>query len=512
ISLSLKPWELFNLICPFFTGNYVDKNHFWFGQSWLESIYFGILPFLLTMFAIFTHRRRFWALLLLLFLLIASGSIYPFFYQYLPGFNLIRYPVKFFSIAAFALSILAGFGYEFMNKHRKRFGSIIVVFMLCYFTAYLSCLLSGPKFIPWIAANWHTTTSIDRLTVWYNTTLTHAGLVLLVLFISVTAMFLYWKGRIQPWVFSLSIIGILVFDLFLANEKINPVFDSRLYSHTSGAAAFLKQDTSCFRIYMEPGTERYYRIIRGNNLDDALKSVQDALVPNTTLFYSLFDAWGYESINLNDYSRVIDLINHPPDVHSHGLYHLLDMINIKYILSCFQVRNPEFRHIYNDGKINIYANPSYLSRAFFVPKCMVIKDRAKILEKLSCIDPRQVVILEESCQRSVVSDQQSDGSKEQVMIAKYQPNEVIIRTDTNRDGFLFLGDTYYPGWHARVDGVKTKIYRANYAFRAIYLEAGIHRVEFEYMSNSLVIGCWASLIAILLCMASGWYLAHNPSS
>ncbi|MBI4778517.1 hypothetical protein HY792_06325, partial [Candidatus Desantisbacteria bacterium] len=112
ISLSLKPWELFNLICPFFTGNYVDKNHFWFGQSWLESIYLGILPFLLAMFAIFTHRKRFWALLLLLFLLIASGSIYPFFYQYLPGFNLIRYPVKFFSIAAFALSILAGFGYE----------------------------------------------------------------------------------------------------------------------------------------------------------------------------------------------------------------------------------------------------------------------------------------------------------------------------------------------------------------------------------------------------------------
>jgi hypothetical protein len=511
ISLSLKPWELFNLICPFFTGNYVDKNHFWFGQSWLEGIYLGILPFLLAMFAIFTYRRKFWALLLLLFLLIASGCIYPFFYQYLPGFNLIRYPVKFFSIAAFALSILAGFGYESINKHRKWFGLIIIVFIFGYLAAYLSCWLFSPKFLPWIAATWHTTTTIDRLTIWYHTTLDHAGLVLFVLFISAAAMFLYWKGRIQPWVFSLVIISITVFDLFLANEKINPVFDSRLYSHTSGAAAFLKQNSSCFRIYMEPETERYYRIIRGNNLDDALKIVQNSLVPNTTLFYNLFDAWGYESMNLNDYSRIINLINHPPKMQSSGLYNLLDMLNIKYILSCFQVRNPEFKHSYNDRKINIYANPTCLSRAYLVPECMIIKDRARILEKLMGINPRQVVILEESSSQWVVGSGQLGGNKEQVQIVEYQPNTVLIRADTDRDGFLFLSDTYYPGWHAQVDGVKTRIYRANYAFRAIHLKAGTHRIKFWYMPDSLLIGCYASLISVLMCIGIGWYMARKTS-
>ncbi|MDI6782230.1 MAG: YfhO family protein [bacterium] len=517
ISFSLKPCEVFNLICPFFTGNYVDKNHFWFGQSWLESIYLGILPFLLAMFAIFTGTKRFWSLLLLLFLLIATGSIYQFLYQYLPGFNLIRYPVKFFSIAAFALSILAGFGYESMNKHRKWFGRLIVVFMLGYLAVYLSCWLFSPKFIPWIAANWHTTTTIDRLTIWYNATLSHAGIVLIVLFISTIAMFLYWKGMIQSWVFSLAIIAMVIFDLFLANEKINPVFDSRLYSHTSSAAAFLKQDTTCFRMYMEPETEKYYRIIRGKSLDEALKSVQDTLVPNATLFYNLFAAWGYESININDYSRVIDMINHPPKRQSAGLYHLLDMLNIKYILSCFQVQNPGFKHIYNDEKINIYANPDYLPRAFMVPECMVIKDRARILEKLMDIDPGQVVVLEAGEPLAVSSQQLAGVTKvaevaEKVRIVQYQPNTVLIQADTARGGFLFLSDTYYPGWSARVDGVKTRIYRANYAFRAIYLKPGSHRVEFRYMPDSLLIGCWASLIAILLCIASGWCLARVAST
>ncbi|MFH1859495.1 MAG: YfhO family protein [bacterium] len=527
ISLSLKPWEIFNLICPFFTGNYVDKNHFWFGQSWLEGIYLGILPFLLSMFAIFTRGTRFWSLMLLLFLLIAlagstfGGGIYHFFYQYLPGFNLIRYPVKFFSIAAFALSILAGFGYESMNRHKKWFGLFIIVFMLWYFAAYLSCRLFSSEFIPWIAANWHTTTTIDRLTIWYNTTLASAGIVLFVLFIGVTAMFLYWRGLIQSHVFSLVMVGLVVLDLFLAGEKINPVFDSKLYSHTSNAAAFPKQDATCFRIYMEPETEKYYQIIRGGNLEDALKSVQDVLVPNATLLYNLFDTWGYESININDYSKVIDLINQS------GAYNLIDMLNIKYILSCFQVRNPGFKHIYNDGKINIYANPSYLSRAFWVPECMVINDREIILKKLIDIDPRQVVILEENpCTEGKVGSQKkardTDANmqplsevlpheEQDVRIVKYQPNTVLIRASTTKDGFLFLSDTYYPGWYARVDGVKTRIYRANYAFRAIYLKAGIHKIEFRYMPNSLIVGCWASLTAILLCVVSGWYLARRSN-
>ncbi|MEK7274727.1 MAG: YfhO family protein, partial [Candidatus Desantisbacteria bacterium] len=177
------------------------------------------------------------------------------------------------------------------------------------------------------------------------------------------------------------------------------------------------------------------------------------------------------------------------------------------------VRNPEFKYIYNDGKINIYANPAYLPRAFLVPECMIINDRARILEKLLDIDPRQVVILEaeQGNQQLAVSKQQAAEGANEVQIVQYQPNTVLIQTDTAQDGFLFLSDTYYPGWSARVDGVKTRIYRANYAFRAIYLKAGQHRVEFRYMPDSLLIGCWTSLISILLCLTGGWYLARKDT-
>lgn len=523
ISLSLKPCELFNLICPFFTGNYIDKNHFWFGQSWLESIYFGILPFLLAVFAIFTRGTKFWSLILIFFLLIASGSVvYSLFYQYLPGFSFIRYPVKFFSMATFALSILAGFGYEAMNKHRKQFGRFIIAFTALYLVIYLSCWLFSPKLIPWIAANWQTTTPITRLIIWYNTTLAFAGCVSIILLAIAIAMFLHWRNMIRPQVFSLVIICLIILDLFLAGEEINPVFKSSLYSQTSNAAAFLEQDKTCFRIYMEPETEKYYRIIRGQNLDDALKSVQDALVPNATILYNLFDTWGYESLNMTDYSMVINLINQPPEVLPHGAYHLLDMLNIKYILSQFQLQNQRFTHIYHDEKTNIYANPSCLARASWVPDCMVIKDRTRILKSLLQIDPRQRVILEDAVVQEAEgkSRQKAVGRGErekypddivksqQVQVVEYQPNRVIIHASTTQNGFLFLSDTYYPGWYAWVDGVKTRVYRANYAFRAIYLKAGVHKIEFKYLPDSLIIGCWASFIAILLCAFPLWIKKH----
>ena len=47
-------------------------------------------------------------------------------------------------------------------------------------------------------------------------------------------------------------------------------------------------------------------------------------------------------------------------------------------------------------------------------------------------------------------------------------------------GYLLLADTYYPGWHATVDGVETTLYRANIALRAIWLPPGARTVEFTY--------------------------------
>ncbi|MEA3339483.1 MAG: YfhO family protein [Chloroflexota bacterium] len=78
------------------------------------------------------------------------------------------------------------------------------------------------------------------------------------------------------------------------------------------------------------------------------------------------------------------------------------------------------------------------------------------------------------------------------------PNRVTIRAALDAPGYLVLADTYYPGWRAMVDGDPADILRANYSFRAVWLEAGEHVVEMTYRPTSALAGGAISLAALVL--------------
>lgn len=61
-----------------------------------------------------------------------------------------------------------------------------------------------------------------------------------------------------------------------------------------------------------------------------------------------------------------------------------------------------------------------------------------------------------------------------------------------------LSDTWYPGWQATVDGEPADILRANYAFRAVRLDAGEHTVEMIYRPTLVLVGGAVSLVALAL--------------
>jgi uncharacterized membrane protein YfhO len=66
-------------------------------------------------------------------------------------------------------------------------------------------------------------------------------------------------------------------------------------------------------------------------------------------------------------------------------------------------------------------------------------------------------------------------------------------------------DAYYPGWRAYVDGVRTPIYRANIAFRAIEVPAGEHRVVYRYEPAWLPVALILELLsALVVASALAW--------
>jgi Bacterial membrane protein YfhO len=79
--------------------------------------------------------------------------------------------------------------------------------------------------------------------------------------------------------------------------------------------------------------------------------------------------------------------------------------------------------------------------------------------------------------------------------------EVTLRLNARAPGQLILGDMFYPGWKAFVDGHQTPIHAANVAFRAVAVPRGRHTVRFRYQPAVLAVGLWtsvASLLAIVL--------------
>jgi len=65
---------------------------------------------------------------------------------------------------------------------------------------------------------------------------------------------------------------------------------------------------------------------------------------------------------------------------------------------------------------------------------------------------------------------------------------------------LFLSDTAYPGWKAFVNGIETKWFPANLSFRALYLEAGEHVVEFKYIPKSFWSGLLFTIFTTFFCL------------
>jgi hypothetical protein len=154
----------------------------------------------------------------------------------------------------------------------------------------------------------------------------------------------------------------------------------------------------------------------------------------------------------------------------------------------------------HSGDVKVYENLDVLPRAFVVHRAQVAADDKAILALLQdpAFDPgTSVVLAAETSPLELGPDYQPPGD-DRISIALYEPERVVVEADLAREGYLVLSDTHYPGWRVEVDGQEERIHRANLLFRAVYLPAGHHKVEFRFRPLSLGIGATISGLAAVL--------------
>jgi hypothetical protein len=106
-------------------------------------------------------------------------------------------------------------------------------------------------------------------------------------------------------------------------------------------------------------------------------------------------------------------------------------------------------------------------------------------------DPARVVVLESG--RAL----RQEPGQATIEVVRYGPNEADFAVTTDRPAYFFLSDTHHPDWQATVDGQPTPIDVANYAFRAVYIEAGRHVIAMRFVPSGWVAGLTTSAAALI---------------
>lgn len=85
-----------------------------------------------------------------------------------------------------------------------------------------------------------------------------------------------------------------------------------------------------------------------------------------------------------------------------------------------------------------------------------------------------------------------------VKVVRNSPNSISIECTSKKPSMLVVTDLYYPGWTAKVDGVSTPVYAANYAFRGVALSPGRHVIDMQFSPLSFYIGVGVALSVVAL--------------
>jgi hypothetical protein len=184
---------------------------------------------------------------------------------------------------------------------------------------------------------------------------------------------------------------------------------------------------------------------------------------------------------------------------------LFDLLGIRFIVEGPQTNFQQqeapdrFPLVYESDGVKVYRNASAYPRAFVATRADIISAPPQVLDRLTSpgFDPMVTVILEERPARLPTEDAAASPRSE-VQFVRYAPDEVRLQVRTSTPGFVVLTDQYYSGWTAEVDSAPAAMHRADYLFRAVFVDAGDHQVVFRYQSRAFRVGVIGAGVGLAL--------------
>jgi hypothetical protein len=507
-SWSFHPEELVSQFVPEFAGlNLETENTYWGRNPFkINSDYGGIIPLIFAIIAlVLVRNRKIWffsglGLLALIYSLGAHTPLFRLFYYFVPQVKSFRAPGLILFLLVFSVLVLALFGLEKIiqsaklkaeggkeSLEKKKINRLLLILVLIAFVfAFLFSIAGNALLSVWNAIFYSNIPLQKKDIMLQDLPNITRGFWISFLFVGGVAagIYLYLQNKLKRSYFLFWIGALLFLDLWRWDAKFIQNFDYQTYFQKDQVVDYLKQDKEPYRTLVIPGTYP---------------------MNNFLALYGIDEAFGYHGNELKRYDEFTEksYLESARTQAEYGQRYVSflfgpkpDLLNVKYLL-CRGVfpDTTKYKLVLKAGDKNLYINSNYLPRARMVYNYEVIKDKDKILQRLKepDFDYREAVILEEEPGIESCRDASLCVSTP-ARVTEDKINSLTVEAKTDKPGLLVLSENAYPAWKASVDGKETKIYTADYIFRAIPLEKGKHKIDLVYSSKPYNIGKTSSIL------------------
>jgi len=498
VQAEVIPWQyLITLFSPDFYGNPVTRND-WFGHYAEWGGFVGVIPLMLAGICMSSGIRGYKKFFL--FLIITSVCFaYP-----TPFVSLLlwlKLPVlstsavsRIIVLLSFSIAALAAFGIDdvkdYWKTHQiKKLIIPVVIFWILIFIFWFVVIILRPFNSEQLI--------IAKRNLMFPTIMALVGSLCLVIgCLPNNKKKNYYK--LFGMAATIGLIVLSMFDMYRFASKWMPFDPRNLVYPQVKSLTYLQKIIGVNRVFGNIGGEV------GNTFSLPLIDGYDAMYQGR--YGEFIHAISNGKVTSGDRSVV--------QFDKHGIYktQALQLLGVRYIYHRFSdgrnswvfpyweyLSDSSMKQIYDDEQYEIFEYTKAYPRAFLTSSYQVSTTDQKIIDLMFAptTNLRETVILEEiPGGEPGLGDGKAD-------IVRYTSDQVLIKTESKASKLLFLSDAYDSGWRVTVDGRPSKVLRADYDFRAVFVPSGVHMVQFTYFPDSLRVGIIISILTVIAILGTG---------
>lgn len=507
---SLAPVNLITLFAPNFFGS-LDWAYDYWGPGYetmaeadwtdraVNYLFIGTVPILLFMWhglaggRIFARSLRFYVAVTVAMMLYAVGRETPIFawaFDYFPGVSLYRRPADATFVVNIMLALTSGY---LLHRYIGEGLPSIARFQPRWLRFVLPAAVGGAVAtlfglgLAFSLAQKHALPSLLELAI---------GVALMICAAAILVLLRSRRRRVLAAVLLVAATGAeLIWRDAASSLNAEPASRYAVYAHVSPGDArgleVLRQDIAS-------------KIAEGDHPRIEVLGLSGAW-QNASMVLKFENTLGYNPLRISDYERAVgpgENAEDPYQRHFPGTFRgykctLAALLGLEYLVLDRPLTNlprhfprpSRIQQLYVGDSMYIYKLGKGAPRTYVATKIKPADNETVIDEStLPHFDVSKEALIDGTSLGDLSAsllDSSAESAQTQAAITRYADNAVTIDVTTDQPGVVVLHDLFYPGWEARVDGLKKPVLRTNILFRGVEVPPGHHTVEFSFHPLSM---------------------------